>query len=72
MVYYSLPFSSRAYKQSLGRIDRFGQVNVPTYYYLVSKGTIDEIIYDMISEKMEYQQTDLDMLSWEERGSRCD
>lgn len=62
MVFYSMPDSSRAYKQSLGRIDRIGQEEVPTYYYLIMKGTIDEAIYRLLLSKVEFSERDLNKL----------
>lgn len=63
MVFYSMPDSSLSYKQSLGRIDRIGQENVPTYYHLIMKDTIDEKIYDMLKNKVEFSEKELNALS---------
>ena len=65
MIFYSMPYSSRAYKQSLGRIDRDGQTEMPIYYHLVMKGTIDEPIYSMVHHKIDYQERDLNELKEE-------
>jgi SNF2 family DNA or RNA helicase len=66
MIMYSLPESSLTYKQSLGRIDRIGQKKVPMYYYLVMESTIDDAIYNLIQEKIEFSEETLDKLSiWE-------
>lgn len=66
MVMYSLPESSLTYKQALGRIDRIGQEKVPMYYYLVMEKTIDESIYDLIEQKIEFSEETLDKLKiWE-------
>lgn len=61
-VYYSMPESSREYIQSLGRIDRDGQKNVPTYYYLVMEHTIDSLIYDLVNQKVEFTEEVLNKL----------
>lgn len=67
MVMYSLPESSLTYKQALGRIDRIGQTKVPMYYYLVMEKTIDESIYDLIEQKIEFSEETLDKLKiWED------
>jgi SNF2 family DNA or RNA helicase len=67
MVMYSLPESSLTYKQALGRIDRIGQEKVPMYYYLVMEKTIDEAIYDLIQQKIEFSEETLDKLNiWED------
>ena len=66
MVMYSLPESSLTYKQALGRIDRIGQTKVPMYYYLVMKDTIDDSIYQLIEQKIEFSEETLDKLAiWE-------
>lgn len=63
MVFYSMPDSSRAYRQSLGRIDRIGQTEMPIYYHLVMQGTIDEKIYEMVQNKVEFSEKDLNELT---------
>lgn len=63
MVFYSMPDSSRAYKQTLGRIDRIGQTEMPVYYHLVMQGTIDEKIYEMVQSKVEFSERDLNELT---------
>lgn len=63
MVFYSMPDSSLSYKQSLGRIDRIGQTQVPTYYHLIMDSTIDESIYDMLKNKVEFSEKELNALS---------
>ena len=56
MVFYSMPDSSLMYKQSLGRIDRIGQEKVPTYYHLIMNSPIDETIYNMLINKIEFSE----------------
>lgn len=63
MVFYGMPDSSLSYKQSLGRIDRIGQTQVPTYYHLVMESTIDNTIYEMLKNKVEFSEKDLNTLS---------
>ena len=62
MVFYSMPDSSLSYKQSLGRIDRIGQEKVPTYYHLIMNSTIDESIYTMLKNKIEFSEKELNEL----------
>ncbi len=62
MVMFSMPESSLLYKQSLGRINRDGQEQVPMYYYLVMQKTIDADIYDMIEKKIEFSEETLNKL----------
>lgn len=56
MMLYSMPDSSQDYRQVIGRIYRDGQTVAPTYYFLVMEGTIDEVVYDMIENKVEYNE----------------
>ena len=63
MVFYSMPDSSRAYRQSLGRIDRIGQTEMPVYYHLVMEKTIDDAIYDMVLNKVEFSEKDLNEIT---------
>ena len=63
MVFYSMPDSSRAYRQSLGRIDRIGQTEMPVYYHLVMEKTIDDAIYEMVMNKVEFSEKDLNELT---------
>lgn len=50
-IYYSLNYSYELQKQSQDRIHRIGQTKPCTYYYLVAKGTIDEVIYKAVNKK---------------------
>lgn len=61
-VYYAMPESSLEYRQALGRIDRVGQTKVPMYYYLVTKGTIEDNIYKMTQSKVEFNEKTLNKL----------
>ena len=63
MVFFSMPDSSRAYRQSLGRIDRIGQTEMPVYYHLVMAKTIDDKIYEMVNSKVEFSEKDLNELT---------
>lgn len=62
-IYYSMPESSLEYKQSLGRINRHGQEYLPIYYHLVMKGTIDEDIYKMTLNKVDFNEKVLNKLN---------
>lgn len=64
-VFYSMPESSIEYKQAIGRIDRDGQLNVPTYYYLTMENTIDTQIYDMVQQKIDFNEEVLNKLDLE-------
>jgi SNF2 family DNA or RNA helicase len=50
-VYFSLSYSYEFQKQSQDRIHRIGQTDKVTYYYLVAKDTIDEVIYEAVNGK---------------------
>jgi len=63
MIFYGMPDSSLQYKQSLGRIDRIGQEKVPTYYNLIMEDTIDEKIYEMLKNKVEFSEKDLNSIT---------
>lgn len=61
-ILYAMPESSLTYKQSIGRIDRDGQTQQPMYYYLVMSNTVDEDIYNMIEQKIEFTEATLENL----------
>jgi SNF2 family DNA or RNA helicase len=61
-----MPESSLTYKQAIGRIDRIGQEKVPMYYYLVMKDTIDDKVYKLIEQKLDFSEKILDKLVMEE------
>lgn len=62
MILFALPESSICYNQMLGRIDRVGQTKIPTYYYLVRENTVEQDIYNMIEEKVEFNEEVLNKL----------
>jgi SNF2 family DNA or RNA helicase len=66
-VFLTMPESSLTYKQAIGRIDRIGQEKVPMYYYLVMKDTLDDKVYKLIEQKLEFSEAILDKLVMEER-----
>jgi SNF2 family DNA or RNA helicase len=66
IVFLTMPESSLTYKQAIGRIDRIGQKKVPMYYYLVMKGTLDDKIYNLIEQKLDFSEKILDQLVMEE------
>lgn len=65
-VFFTIPESSQTYKQAIGRIDRDGQTKVPTNYFLVTAGTIESTIYEMIEKKIEFNEETLNKLLLEE------
>lgn len=55
-VYFSPPLASSLFEQSKKRIHRVGQDKQCTYYELVSKGTVEEKIYDMLAMRRDYTE----------------
>lgn len=55
-VYFSPPLASSLFEQSKKRIHRVGQDKPCTYYELVSKGTIEEKIYDTLAMRHDYTE----------------
>lgn len=51
IIYYSNNFNAVTREQADGRIHRFGQTNECHYHDLLSKGGVDEIIYNCIKRK---------------------
>ena len=51
VVYFSLSYSNEQHKQSQDRFHRQGQKNKVTYFYLLMKETIDEILYKVLVKK---------------------
>lgn len=62
VVYYSLTYSLDQYLQSQDRFHRIGQKNPVTYYHLLVKGTIDEIILRVLQYKEDIRQACVDIL----------
>lgn len=55
-VYFSPPLASSLFEQSKKRIHRVGQDKPCTYYELVSKGTVEEKIYDTLAMRHDYTE----------------
>lgn len=55
-VYFSPPLASSLFEQSKKRIHRVGQDKPCTYYDLVSKGTVEEKIYDTLAMRRDYTE----------------
>jgi SNF2 family DNA or RNA helicase len=49
--YYSIGFSLGDYEQSLARLRRPGQTRCVRYYHMVAKDTVDEEVYEALSER---------------------
>lgn len=55
-IYFSPPLASSLFEQSKKRIHRVGQDKPCTYYELVSKGTVEEKIYDTLAMRRDYTE----------------
>ena len=55
-VYFSPPLASSLFEQSKKRIHRVGQDKPCTYYELVSKGTVEDKIYDTLAMRRDYTE----------------
>ncbi len=54
IVFASLSFSYLDYEQSRGRFLRVNKLKENTYYHLVTKGGVDEDVYDCIMDKKDF------------------
>jgi SNF2 family DNA or RNA helicase len=52
-LYLERDYNCSNFLQSMDRIHRYGQTKSPTYYYLISYDSIDEIIDDRLNKKIE-------------------
>lgn len=50
-IFYSLDYSYANLDQAKARLHRIGQKNTVTYLYLITKGTVDEKIFKILSKK---------------------
>ena len=68
-VWYSLSYSYEEYKQACDRNHRIGQHNKVTYFHLLTKDTIDEIIYKVVNRKANLVEECLNMLKGNHNNS---
>ena len=54
IIYFTLPLSSELFEQSKKRIHRIGQNDSCFYYYLLTKGTVEESIYKTLLKRQDY------------------
>lgn len=52
-IYFSLGFSLGDYLQSRARLHRPGQTKCVRFYHLVTKGTVDELVYKALEKRTE-------------------
>ena len=56
IVYFTPPLSSELFEQSKKRIHRIGQDRPCFYYYLICRGSVEERIYEILSERKDYTE----------------
>lgn len=54
IIYFSLPLSSELFEQSKKRTHRIGQKKSCLYYYLITKDSIDEKIYEVLGQRRDF------------------
>nr|WP_243153346.1 C-terminal helicase domain-containing protein [Clostridium sporogenes] len=54
IIYYSLPLASELFEQSKKRTHRIGQTRTCMYWYLITKGSIEEQICETLKERRDY------------------
>jgi|SRR3990167_714858 len=55
-IFYSLDYSYEHYEQARNRIHRIGQKNRCLYIHLIAKGTIDEVLLNVLRKKQNLQE----------------
>ncbi len=68
-VYYSLCHSMKDYQQSRKRIHRPGQTRPVTYYHIIAKGTVDDLLYKAQATKQDAVNIVRDNLLQKMRGT---
>ena len=54
IIYFSLPLSSELFEQSKKRTHRIGQKKSCFYYYLITEGSIEEKIYEVLGQRRDF------------------
>ncbi|OSA84211.1 helicase SNF2 [Clostridium botulinum] len=54
IIYYSLPLASELFEQSKKRTHRIGQTRTCMYWYLITKNSIEEQIFETLKERRDY------------------
>jgi SNF2 family DNA or RNA helicase len=60
MVFYSLSYSSSDFEQAKARIHRSGQTEPCTYYYILTRNTVDERILKALNDKADLARVLID------------
>lgn len=61
LIFYSIDYSADSNYQAIKRIERTGQIRNMIVFYLLAKGTIDEVIFKAIDRKDDIQQKTIDV-----------
>ena len=61
-IYFSLSYSHELHRQSQDRFHRGGQKNKVTYFYILAKKTIDEVLYKVLIKKADILEACMEML----------
>ena len=56
IIYFTPPLSSELFEQSLKRIHRIGQSRSCFYYYLITRGSVEENIYRTLAKRKNYTE----------------
>ncbi|KHO39109.1 helicase SNF2 [Clostridium tetani] len=54
IIYYSLPLASELFEQSKKRTHRIGQTRTCMYWYLITKDSLEEQIFEILKERRDY------------------
>lgn len=54
IIYYSLPLASELFEQSKKRTHRIGQDKTCFYYYLITKDSLEEQIFETLKQRKDY------------------
>lgn len=54
IIYYSLPLASELFEQSKKRTHRIGQTRTCMYWYLITKGSLEEQILETLKQRKDY------------------
>ena len=62
VVFITLPWSLELYEQAIGRLHRSGQTQPVWVYVLLTKGTVDERVFQGLTDKKDMSTLALEVL----------